>query len=678
MLKLFALFHLNLMYSSIAEDQRPLVVDRCYEPLLDLAEGGLPLALEAPGLTLEMIRDVRPGTLARMRRLVAAGRATFVGSGYSQIIGPLVPAAVNRRNLALGLQTYRDLLDCEPSLWLVGEMAYSAGLPRLYREAGARAIVMEWNNPRKEHPEWDRRWAFHRQRALGAGAAEVPVVWIDTLDFQQLQRRVRDEITRDEFLAHWEGRRALLDGGDGFAAAYASDAEVFGFRPGRFRDEGSALQDEWGRLETALRDLGDLGDLGGVGDLGKWGAGGSASLVPITAVLDEPDGPLCGRPLQLESRTQPVVVKKQEKYNLNRWAVTGRGDLEANTACHRILADLAARQDAGEGEWRRLLRLWSSDLRTHVTAGRWQTFLDEIGPQAPPAGVFLTGQPLPPPPLMDGRFTLDTGAVKAVIDARRGLVLRSVGFPGLAEDPVRGPALGTLPHGTFDDIALGADFYTGHAVVQQPGRPKLTDLKDCGPLVELVRTGDGGLAVGACLHDGDLIVRKQIVLYRDRPRLELRGVLSLPSRQAAEIHPVHLTFPPGFLDAASLAFAVRNGGPDLEHFSLAGAEIHHGAPYSTLITAKGGLGATDGQVIIGDDRRSLVIRHDPAVAALIPTVRFIPQGDGRYFLRLRYAAQEIDETFVPSDAPWQVAWTVGVTLVDRGVSDLVKEDLELS
>ncbi|MBU2500251.1 glycoside hydrolase family 57 [bacterium] len=669
MLKLFALFHLNLMYSSIAEDQRPLVVDRCYDPLLDLAEGGLPLALEAPGLTLEMLRDVRPGVLERMRRLVARGKVTFVGSGYSQIIGPLVPAAVNRRNLALGLQTYRDLLDCEPSLWLVGEMAYSAGLVPLYREAGARAIVMEWNNARKEHPDWDRRWAFHRQTARGTGGAEIPLVWIDTLDFQQLQRRVRDEITQQEFLAHWEGRRALLEGGDGFAAVYASDAEVFGFRPGRFRDEGRALQDEWGRLGAALGDLGDLADPG---------AGRSAGLVPITSVLDEPDGPLCGRPLQLESRTQPVVVKKQEKYNLNRWAVTGRGDLEANTACHRILAGLAARPDADEGEWRRLLRLWSSDLRTHLTAGRWQAFLDEIGPQTPPDQVFLTGQALPAPPLRDGRFTLDTGAVRAVIDARRGLVLRAVEFPGLAEDRVRGPALGTLPHGTFDDIALGADFYTGHAVVQQPGRPKLTDLKDCGSLVELVRTGGGGLAVGAQLHDGDLVVRKQIVLHADRPCLELRGVLSLPSRQAAEIHPVHLTFPPGFLDPASLAFAVRNGGPDLELFSLAGAEVHHGAPYSTLITAKGGLGATDGRVIIGDDRRCLVIRHDPAVAALIPTVRFIPQGDGRYFLRLRYAAQEIDETFVPSDAPWQAAWTVGVTFLDRGVADLVKEDLELS
>jgi hypothetical protein len=38
---------------------------------------------------------------------------------------------------------------------------------------------------------------------------------------------------------------------------------------------------------------------------------------------------------------------------------------------------------------------------------------------------------------------------------------------------------GTLPHGYYDDIAFGNDYYTGHLVFESLGKPKVTDL---GPL----------------------------------------------------------------------------------------------------------------------------------------------------------------------------------------------------
>jgi hypothetical protein len=57
------------------------------------------------------------------------------------------------------------------------------------------------------------------------------------------------------------------------------------------------------------------------------------------------------------------------------------------------------------------------------------------------------------------------------------------------------------------------------------------------------------------------------------------------------------------------------------------------------------------------------------VSALMPTVRFVPGRDGRYFLRIRYSAQESDETFVPRDEPWQAAWSLTVTAEDRGLDD---------
>src|SRR5262245_62264773 len=85
------LFHLNLNYSSIEVASRKTVVARCYAPLLELVEARpwLRLALEASGHTLERLARIDPEWLERLRALLAAGRIELVGSGDSQLIGPL-------------------------------------------------------------------------------------------------------------------------------------------------------------------------------------------------------------------------------------------------------------------------------------------------------------------------------------------------------------------------------------------------------------------------------------------------------------------------------------------------------------------------------------------------------------------------------------------------------------
>lgn len=650
MLKLGALFHLNLMYSSIGPARRAEVVARCYHRVLDLAEGGVPVAVEASGLTLEMIDALDPRWLGRLRGLLQDGRAEYVASGYSQVIGPLVPAAVNERNLDLGRRTARRLLGVEPGLWLVNEMAWSGGLAALYRDAGARAVIMEWNNAWHAHPEWDARLRWHWQRALGPDESAIPVIWVDTFDFQKLQRLVAGDIDRDEFMAHWRGR--LPAGGESaprHALFYGSDAEVFDFRPGRYRDEN-------GESSAPPRGEWDL-----VAQAAAWlAAEPGIELAPLSATLDEAPSAHCGLELRLGAVANPVPVKKQEKYNLNRWAVTGRGDLELNTACHARAREL---EEAGgsDDDWRDLLSLWSSDLRTHLAAERWQ----EVEPRArlprlawPEAAADAVAHGP-----AAGDIILEGASARVVLNPRRGLAARAVAFRQWGAQPV----LGTLAHGYFDDITLGADFYTGHVVVQRPGCAKQADLR---PVTALVDPRAAGGPTARCeARDGDMSTHKEWLVDPAAPVVSWRGELQLPSRRPAEVHVAHVTVVPGVFDAASLGFAVRNGGRGREVFRFRDGPVHHGEAYSTLVTAKGGLGATDGEVVIGDDRRRLVLRHDPTVSALVPTVRFVPGRDGRYFLRVRWSAQEIDETFVPGPAPWRVAWVLSVTAEDRGLED---------
>src|SRR5882724_2954449 len=127
-LHLFAVFHLNLAFSSIEESERASVIERCYWPLLALAATHGPVGVELTGYTLEEIETRDPHWVGRFRELIAQGKIELVGSGYAQLIGPLVPARVVEANLKIGNEAYNRLLGVAPTLALVNEQAYSGGL----------------------------------------------------------------------------------------------------------------------------------------------------------------------------------------------------------------------------------------------------------------------------------------------------------------------------------------------------------------------------------------------------------------------------------------------------------------------------------------------------------------------------------------------------------------------
>ena len=175
-LSLYSVFHLNLFYSSIDEEQRAEVIENCYWPLLRLARHyDLPIGIEASGLTLETVATIDPDWMDALRSLIGDGPCEFIGSGYAQIIGPLVPAKVNEANLRIGQETYERLLGIRPKLALVNEQAYSAGLIQLYLDQGFQGMIMEWNNPYRCHLDWDSEWHFLPQIAKGQYKESIPL-----------------------------------------------------------------------------------------------------------------------------------------------------------------------------------------------------------------------------------------------------------------------------------------------------------------------------------------------------------------------------------------------------------------------------------------------------------------------------------------------------------------------
>ena len=613
---LFAFFHLNLNFSSIEEDKRGDVIARCYWPLLGLAERVGPIGLEASGYTLEEIAARDPAWIAKARALIITGKIELIGSGYSQMIGPLVPAAVTRENLKLGNAVYERHLGVKPGIALVNEQAYAGGLVPLYLEAGYRALLMDWENPAAAHPEWPAPTRPLPQYAVGPAGARIALIWSNTTAFQQLQRLAHGDIALDAYRTFVGGHKG------GALCLYASDAEIFDFRPGRFRTEETLSgQSEWARLEEAFAGLG---------------------LVTPSATLDLLGENGAGQDLVLESAAMPVPVKKQRKYNLARWAVTGRDNLAINAACQRIFEGMAA--TPSKVDWKELCYLWASDFRTHLTEKRWAAYIERLK-----AAEKRWARPIALSPAATGtketerHFTVKTDSLTAVLDRRRGMAIQSLQFNSDAA-----PLLGGLPHGYFDEIALAADWYTGDSVFEAPGEHKLTDLERCEPVV--ARDPNGDVLVFAVIETPKGRIEKHLRFCAATPRVEFDLTFCWQDWGKGVLRLGHFTLLPEAFDPEMLCLATTNGG-GRETFALNGQAVDHGAPVSFLVSSSQGLGLSEGWAELGDAKTRLRVTVDRATAPLLGmlTHRAAPRRGGgtSFFCQLQLSAREMDDTARP-------------------------------
>ncbi len=623
------MFHLNLAYSSLEEEDQAEVVERCYRPMLALAESTpFPIAIEAPGWTLERIAAHDAEWIARARSLIDAGRVELIGSGYAQCAAPLLPAEVNRWNLRLGFEVYERLLHTRPRIALISEQAYSPGLVDVYRDAGFEAVIADWDNAYRSHLDWDRRTRQYPQLALGTDG-RIPVLWSESIAFQKFQRFAHGEMTQEDYVefvassvAH-EGGALML---------YANDAEVFDRRPGRFAAEPELGEREWDRIAAGLRAVEAAG-------LGR-PALPSEVLSQFAAAAPRPG-------LALEAPDQPIPVKKQDKYNISRWAVSGRDDIGVNTRCWRIYDALRAAGNQDPHDWRELCGLWASDFRTHITESRWRVMCERLAETETRLGVAAPASP-PFPPAdatdelpdgveRDGRLLrIRLGDLDIVLNTRRGLAIASFVDRSVAEQSL----FGTIEHGYFETIELSVDWYSGNLVQEAPLRHKVTDLEQMAPRFSVA--GDMVSVHGSCETELGPI-EKTVTVDPAAGTVELAWILRWSELPAGSLRLGHLTLNPEAFDPATLWYATHNGGASLERHRLSGEPLDHGAPVSALVSARQGLGLTEGVLLVGDERHHIRAEVDQSLARPLGLVTFQPAGE-RYFLRCAFSLTESDET----------------------------------
>lgn len=648
----FSVFHLNLAYSSIPEDKRKTVIDQSYWPLLEIiSQYSIPLGIEINAWSLQQISALDPQWLSQFRQLLHEGRCELIGSGYVQLIGPLVSRRINEINQSSGLRIYQDLLGIQPRLALVNEMAFVPALVDVYGQAGYHGIIMDRDNICLALGLENADISDMPRRAAGESRFNIPVLWSDSILFQKLQRYVHGEISLQEYQEYLSKR---ISSTTAPLPLYCNDAEIFGFRPNRYATEAAIhTEDEWARLTALFEVLNQQ-------NYTDW-------LLPSEALkfylTDNDDS----TPVVLNSIKQPVPVKKQLKYNISRWAVSGRDDTWLNTICFRIANTLQEFESAQsrdiEKDWQQLCELWASDYRTHITESRWQLHIEKLTLLCEKLKVSMETQSTHVPStaendtteldfsksgfrieqVSDALLTINTDTLQLVLNLRRGLTIKSLAFA--RHDFV--PMLGTIPHGFFNTIELGADYYSNGTLIElYKDQRRITDLV---PVKPALRLHDNTLEITALIATDLGPIVKQYRIYPDEGQVTAKISFPAWKRPYAVIRTGIITLLPEATGEGPVFMECDMAGIRPQRFLVNETCLHDRAA-SSLVSSSTGLVSTAGEIIIGstsggNSDRALKVNWDPALCAVFPMLHH-QQRSPASLTRLIFSLSEVDETFV--------------------------------
>lgn len=622
----FLLFHHNLNFSSIEVEHRPNVISKCYWPLLLLAEElSVPINVELPGWTLEQVAKIDPLFISRLRGLINSGLVEIIGSGYAQVIGPLFPCELNRLNLQLGQEVYDEILGVVPRVALINEKAVSGGLLDVYIEAGFERIVMEGDNVALAHGFDDKKDVRRYSRLRSASGSSIDVTWSDSIFFQKFQRAAHCLDSLDYYI-HW--LKDELSEFIGPIPIYSNDVEVFDFRPGRFAEEERIDGCEWSRINRMLE----------------------ATVCELELryfrLSDLPNHGLSSNTLHsVNSVSYPVPVKKQPKYNLARWAVSGRADQEINTRVYRLIKLFTSSPQSFSRQNRKLLcHLCASDFRTHITEKRWRTYLNKLSclerdfkidnqvrsPENPSRSLSKKKYSESNPYLI-----IQDEECRLKLNTRKGLAIEQLSFR--LDD--RAVSIRSYPHGHFKNISFGADFYSGAVLIESlTYLRRYTDLSRCETFYTDAESDIAGFVINRC---GGLL-SKEVGFCRERTSMIYRV-----NGKGIECGQALFRIGNFLFTNVDTDTIIRftTGGVSQEQF-LIDRDLNHASAVSTLVSSTTGMGAPDGWVEVLNKTGGLRLSWDNSLGFLYPML-INRQLSSENFCRLVFSLSEVDDTSKP-------------------------------
>ncbi len=638
-LNLYTVFHLNLGFSCIPSEQYPLVIKRCYWPLLRWAEAGIAkFGIEIPAETLRIIDSLDPHWVSTFRELHLQKKVELVGSGLVQAIFPLIPAEVNRWNLKLGQSYYEKKLGIIPTISYLHEQSYSKGNLPLYRDAGIDCIVFDWHNAKRytdRNPELQNKVPY----VLGAEDAKLRILWNNSVAFQYVQKYLYGDLNLDEYMSYLESQSTGSE--SQIFCFYGSDFEVLDYKPGSAEGLYSpqAQTKDHDKFEQLLQSIQASGKF-------TW-------KLPSEIVHDHS----IDETVILESAENPIPTKKQKTYNVTRWALGGRSNPKLNTLCFRaykllkeVENSLIPNEERTE-YWRRLCLAWASDFRTHTTESKYLESIVCIGgllhdleelasklprksqPKAVPSQISIEVKE------SQNHIRLTSPYATLSLNTKKGTI-RDLIFPDLQ----KGSLLGTLAQGTFQNISYGVDYYSGHTIIERPGAFRYLDRDDTKLVHHGMSKESGNYEVVFKHHFPNFTLWKTYSLPPEKAEVGITYHFHFKDLVTSRIRFGVLTMVPSSFNHDKLWYATKNGGDSFETFDLKGAPAFDaGDTIGFAVSSSFCLGATSGEFLFGDDKTALVVRSEPSEQYSVPMVSYTP-FDKNYLFRVFYSMGEWDDT----------------------------------
>lgn len=615
--RFYTAWHLNMNYSSLEKADRPKVIEKCYWPLLNLAEStGCPQGIEISGSSLRIIEQLDSSWLKKLIALETQGLVEVIASGYEQIVGPLAPARVNLANLIYGNKVIQELLGVSPSVSFVSEQCASSGVLSVHEDAGFGATVMEWENAWIANPSWPKNIGWSPQRFKTSSG--IGIIWNHSRLFQGLQKFVHGELPLSALTRSYENAKGYPDTAFCF---YGGDTETFDFRAQRFSTEALLRTGEWNRLEKVVRMTIDSG--------AKW-------LRPSNLLPELPSEGI--NPFTFQNQ---ILTKKQDKYNAVRWAVSGRDNYDLNNYAHHLSSLQTSSGNREQMDVAAVLPIWASDLRTHLTDLRWA----ELQRQHPGRASFSSspqhekfGRKLPEKSsLATGGLVLESDFISLFIDPSKGCTIEAA----VVKCPCNVSLFGRLPYGSLCGPLHSPDWYSGNVVYQSPAQPQDSDIA--------VRVSDfkiktNGLALETQFSTRNFDITKIFQLAPDESWFDTTLEFKFKADRVGTLRAGFLTLMPDAWNWKSTIFGSHDGGYHENRWPIAEFSFDMGLPVSPNVSATNLAGISEGIFWISDPHHKLEVQLDPYSrgAALMLAVNMASTHN---LFRSFFSIQEYDDTF---------------------------------
>ena len=143
-MKYINIFHANLNYAYLTEDQYEFVIRQAYEMTLDTMRTHFPetkFVFEASGYTLEQIAQKTPDVLNKLDDAIARGQCEFMGSPYAHPMLPNFPKEDGTWAIRFSNETYQKLLGFQPKSFWNPECGWRSYVPEQVIETGYSNMI---------------------------------------------------------------------------------------------------------------------------------------------------------------------------------------------------------------------------------------------------------------------------------------------------------------------------------------------------------------------------------------------------------------------------------------------------------------------------------------------------------------------------------------------------------